>query len=144
MRHAPLIRRESRRKAARAVALAAAVLSTTSCAALRPDAETAGRVASDFTTAVTAHDTGAACSLLAPATRSELESDGSSCEQALLDKQIPTGGAIEHTAAFGRSAQVVLRGDVVFLSDFNGRWLVTAAGCRPERDAPYDCALTGG
>ncbi len=144
MAHAPLIRRDARRMAAGAVALAVAVLSTTSCAAVRPDADTAAEVAVDFAADVTSNDSSAACGLLAPDTRSQLESGGTPCAQALLKQKVPTGGAIEHTAAFGRGAQVVLRGDVVFLSDFGGRWLVTAAGCRPKDDVGYDCALSGG
>ena len=35
-------------------------------------------------------------------------------------------------------------GDVVFLSMFGNRWLITAAGCQPRGDRPYDCTLKGG
>jgi len=132
------------RATAKVVVLAVAVLSTTSCGSLGPDTRAAGDVALRFTKSVADRDGTAACALLAPSTRSELESGGKPCAQAVLEEQLPTGSVIERTSAFGRGAQSVLRGDVVFLAEFGSRWLVTAAGCRPRDAAPYDCTVSGG
>jgi len=46
--------------------------------------------------------------------------------------------------AFGRGAQVLMTGDVVFLSKFDDHWSVIAAGCTSRGDRPYDCIVKGG
>jgi hypothetical protein len=30
---------------------------------------------------------------------------------------------------------------MVFLTRWDGRWRVTAAGCEPDGDGPYDCEV---
>ena len=51
---------------------------------------------------------------------------------------------VQDTQAFGRGAQVLMDDDAVFLALFDDRWLITAAGCTPRGDLPYDCTLKGG
>jgi hypothetical protein len=41
----------------------------------------------------------------------------------------------------GRQAQVRLGGDTVFLARSGDGWVVTAAGCDPRPDRPYDCEV---
>jgi hypothetical protein len=128
----------------KAAALLLAVLVTSSCAALGPDVDGATDTAASFERAVAHRDAATACAMLAPQTRSELESGGSPCQQALLQENLPRAGSPQGANAYGGSAQVVLGGDVVFLGRFGHRWLVTAAGCRPRDARPYDCTVSGG
>jgi hypothetical protein len=37
-----------------------------------------------------------------------------------------------------------MAGDVVFLTVSGADWLVTAAGCTPRPERPYDCQVSGG
>jgi hypothetical protein len=115
-----------------------------SCASLGPDTAVAGDVAAAFHQAVSDQDGSAACALLAPGTVTELEeTTGESCDQAVLDQDLPDADTVQDSQAFGRGAQVVLDADVVFLSIFDGQWRITAAGCEPDGDRPYDCAVKG-
>ncbi|MGI5401244.1 hypothetical protein ACQEVG_17650 [Streptomyces sp. CA-135486] len=87
----------------------------------------------------------AACALLAPQTRSELEDSGHmKCAAALEEEQLPVGGAVRDTAVYGQQAMVKLHGDTLFLSLFPGGWRVVAAGCVPEAGKPYQCQIKGG
>ena len=45
----------------------------------------------------------------------------------------------------GRVAKTLVRlaGDTVFLAVFPGGWRVTAAGCTPRGDRPYNCTVQG-
>ncbi len=103
----------------------------------------AGRVAAQFSAAVTAADTGTACDLLAAGTRSALETEsGSPCPDALRELALP-GGELLETQAFGRAAESRLDSDVVFLTLSTEGWQVAAAGCTPHADRPYSCDLKG-
>ncbi len=93
----------------------------------------------------------AACAFLAPATGKDLEdSGGQKCQEAILTQDLPDTQGLPDPRTRGtpgRSAgprRCRRRGDVVFLSMFGNRWLVTAAGCTPRGDRPYDRALKGG
>ena len=115
------------------------------CASLAPDAHAAGRVAERFHLALSAGDGEAACAELAPETLSVLESDADEpCASAILAEDIPEGGHVLESQAYGQVAQVALDGDVVFLASFGERWRVTAAGCRPRDNRPYHCSIDGG
>ena len=121
------------------------VVLLTSCSTLGPDTTAAAGVASAFHRAVRDGDGNAACALLAPATVEDLEgSSGQSCPDAILTQDLPDTRDVQDTQAFGRAAQVSMDSDVVFLSVFGDRWLITAAGCTPRGDRPYDCTLKGG
>jgi hypothetical protein len=91
-------------------------------------------VASDFTHAVADQNGAAACALLAPATRDELErSAGTSCSKAILDENLPEAGAALASSVFGTMAQVSISTDVLFLAEFPRGWRVMAAGCAPSQ-----------
>ena len=103
--------------------------------------------ADQFTRAVADKDGVAACALLAPATRAELEqSAGSSCRSAIVEENLPEVGPLESSATFGTMAQVSFGSDVVFLAESPRGWRVMAAGCAPGTtpDKPYECQLSGG
>lgn len=68
---------------------------------------------------------------------------GQGCPEAILAQNLPGAHEVRDSQAFGRGAQVLMDGDVVFLL-FGNRWLITAAGCQPRGDRPYDCTLKGG
>jgi hypothetical protein len=85
----------------------------------------------------------ARCALLAPATRSALElRAGAPCPQ-VLGRLGVQGGSVRSVEVWGGDAQVRLAGDTVFLAQGRTGWQVTAAGCRPEGDAPHACAVEG-
>jgi hypothetical protein len=109
------------------------------------DAAGAARAASDFAVAVSDSDGGRACTLLSPAlARSLADAQGTPCASAVLGQQLPPPAPTERTEVDGQQAFVVTRTDTMFLSRFPGGWRVIGAGCVPEGDAPYDCAVSGG
>ncbi len=86
-----------------------------------------------------------ACALLAPRTLDELEkSERTSCAQAVIEEQLPTGDAVRRVDVYGDQARVVLTVDTLFLAHFPSGWKVTAAGCAPRPEQPYDCTIKGG
>jgi hypothetical protein len=115
------------------------------CATTSPDAHAAEEVAAGFHRALDSGDASVACRLLAPRTVSEVEERSSSaCDKALGSMDLPAAGDVVAGGAYGLSAQVILRGDTVFLSLTPSGWLVTAAGCTRVPDEPYDCTVKGG
>jgi hypothetical protein len=133
-----------RRPALAALAVLPAVL-VASCSTLGPDTTAAAGVALVFHRAVLDGVGHAACALLAAASVEDLVgSYGHPCPYAILTQNLPAAQDVQDTQAFGRAAQVSMDGDVVFLSVFGDRWLITAAGCTPRGDRPYDCTLKGG
>ena len=89
-------------------------------------------------------DAATACSLLAPQTASELEKGSRSCQQGLSDAEPPAGGRLREVEVYGLDAIARLDGDTVFLARFEKGWKVTAAGCTPQPDGPYECDIKGG
>ncbi len=119
-----------------------AVFSTGCDSATEPAARA---VAGAFADALAASNGSAACQLLAPATKAELEqSAGKACPAAILEEDVPALGAVEDSAAFGTMAKVTFAEDTVFVTAFKGDWKVMAAGCSPVPGHPYDCLLRGG
>ena len=111
------------------------------------DGETEGprSTAKAFERAVESDDGAAACDLLAPKTRDELEqSAGTPCAEAILAEDLPAAGASTESSAYGSMAQVRFTGDTLFLAEFPDGWRVLAAGCAPKPKAPYDCVVQGG
>ncbi|MEV8530471.1 hypothetical protein [Streptomyces sp. NPDC051211] len=105
-------------------------------------ARDAGRA---FEQALASRDYGAACDLLAPETRAQLEEDEKqSCAQALEGQELPTPGAVNGAEVYGRQALIRAEGETLFLSRFSGGWRVVAAGCTPQQDKPYQCLVKGG
>jgi len=101
--------------------------------------------AADFYAALADRDGAAACALLAPATRSELEqSSGKPCPRAVLEEKVPKAGDPDTVQVFGTEGQVTFDRETTFLGDFPQGWRVVAAGCTPREPRPYDCVLSGG
>ena len=95
--------------------------------------------------AVSAEDGAAACDLLVPETRSELEGDAEvDCESAVLEQDLPSITEVETIEVYGRNARVVLDSDTAFLTQASAGWQLLAAGCVERRDRPYDCSISGG
>jgi hypothetical protein len=88
-------------------------------------------------------DPQARCDLLSPATLIAFESAASApCPDAIA--QVPLrGGEVTAVEVWGDDAQVRLNGDTLFLTETGGGWRVTAAGCEPRGEAPYDCEVEG-
>jgi len=115
---------------------------TTGCGSQQPAATL---VATKFVQALGSSNSAAACSYLAPETKSDLESSaGKSCPTALTEEDLPTAGPVEASKTFGTMAQVRFSADTLFLARFKSGWKVMAAGCSPKPGQPYDCQLQGG
>lgn len=119
------------------------------CAGGQDDAVVAA--ATSFGDAVREQDGAAACAALAPLTRQQVEADEQQpCPQALLGQDLLAPAELRSLERFGRQAAVVVedaggRTDTWFLSRFDGRWLLVAAGCRDRGEQlPYDCDVEGG
>jgi hypothetical protein len=89
-------------------------------------------------------DPEARCDLLTPKALAALEkSQSASCGDAI--GQLPVdGGDVESVEVWGGDAQVKLSGDTVFLTETHAGWKVSAAACKPNVDAPYDCEVEAG
>jgi hypothetical protein len=125
------------------VGLCALLLLTGCAGSERVDA--ARSSAEAFERALAAGDGAAACHLLAPDTAQEVaQSAGTSCASGILHEGLPKAGAVRASTAWGRSAQVRLASDTLFLSHFADGWRVLAAGCSPQPGKPYDCTVQGG
>ena len=124
---------------------AAGVLTLAGCGSVGGREQAASAVAARLLTAVDAKDGAAACAVLAPNTISELEqSAGKSCDQAILEEDLPKPAAVTSSRVYGQWAQVHLADDTVFLAVFAASWRVVAAGCQSRGEQPYDCTLQGG
>jgi hypothetical protein len=133
---------DRRRHATAGMVVGCAMLVVGGCAA---GPGPAGATASRFDAAVGRSDWDAACAMLAPATRDDIEqSAGSSCPAALEEEGLEQAGPVVRVEAFGTMAQVRMGQDTVFLARFPGGWKVWAAGCSPQTGRPYDCRLKGG
>jgi hypothetical protein len=123
---------------------ACALLALTGCAGQgsaedRPAAE----AAEHFTQDVKA-DPAAACGLLAPQTRVKLEDEQGPCARSLPQSKVPQdAGSVREVKVYGKDAVAYLERDTVFLARFDDGWRVTAAGCTPNGDRPYDCDVEG-
>ncbi len=113
------------------------------CSSGNDDAAT--RAAERLRTGLQAGDGAAACDALSDEVRQELaQSQGTSCETAVMEAGIPDAGRVVDVKVYGTAAQVRYAEDVVFLGEFPDGWKVTAAGCTRQADAPYDCKVQGG
>jgi hypothetical protein len=113
------------------------------CGAPGPREDDAVSAARAFEAALGASRYVLACALLAPQTRQEVAAE-EECGRALARQDLPAAGGEAVTQVYGRQAMVRLRGDTLFLSQFEQGWKVVAAGCAPRPDQPYDCRVKGG
>ena len=128
-----------------AATLTSAVLLVGCTGSVDPEGDRVQRAAEDFAAAVQQKRGADACRRLSRETVSELEqSQGKPCAQAITAMSLSEDGPVRSVDVYGRSAKVVLAGDVLFLGFFGGDWKVVAAGCTPRPAAPYDCTVKGG
>ena len=128
------------------VVVALAALSSGACT---PAGDAPEQVVAGFYAALAAGDGVAACAALAPAVVEAVEEDfASACPEALTtgdlgaDLQDRAQGTTEpRVRVAGRQAQAALGTDTVFLSRSGSGWLITAAGCTPRPERPYDCEV---
>jgi hypothetical protein len=121
------------------VVLSAAVLA--GCANQTGEQD-ASKVAAQFLDAAGRGDGQTACALLGPKTRDDLEvSNGQPCSQSLPMDRLQ--GTVGNASVWSDWAQVSTNGGALFLTEFDSGWLITAAGCKPNGDAPYRCVLGG-
>jgi hypothetical protein len=122
--------------------VAAVVPLATVLAGCTPAGQMAVRdTAEQFQAAVRGDDDRAACGLLADEARGSLESASTQpCDRALGALGLPDG-AVVSVAVWGDDAQVHLDSGVLFLARYGSGWRITAAGCQPRQDMPYDCAV---
>lgn len=118
---------------------AVAVLVTACGGTQDPDV---ARVATGLMEAVEGDDGTGACALLAPPVRSELEdTSGSPCAEAVLEEDVGAPSDSTEVEVFDTMARAVVGSETLFLSRFDGRWLVVAAACDPVAGKPYNCAV---
>jgi hypothetical protein len=102
-------------------------------------------VGEEYAAAVASRDWSAACDLLAPTTRQELEqSAGKPCAEALPEEDPPVVEGAPAPSIFGTQAQLHYAADTLFLSPYDGAWRIVAAVCTPRAERPYDCSVSGG
>ncbi|CAM3662849.1 hypothetical protein [Isoptericola cucumis] len=135
------------RRARQAAAALALVAAAAACAG--PGEGDAADVVTRFYAAVAAGDGDAACALLLPGAAQDLAHEsGVPCGEALVDPQEAggvlaerAGAAVDAVHLAGGQAQVVTATDTVFLARSGGTWVVTAVGCDPRGERPYDCEV---
>jgi hypothetical protein len=102
----------------------------------------AGSAAQDLLDAVRDGDGAAACAALAAPTREELEqTSGKACPAAVLEEDLSEGTGDVRVQVFDSMAQVQVGAETLFLSRFDGTWLVVAAACTDVPTEPYDCSI---
>lgn len=88
-------------------------------------------------------DPAAACALLAPATLTALQDHDGDCPTGLPQQIQPPSDLATSTAVYGKYAIVHVGADTIFAARFDDGWRVTAAGCTPQADRPYNCKIKG-
>jgi hypothetical protein len=96
--------------------------------------------AARFLDAVSHSDTRTACALLTPRTRQDVvTSENQPCGQALPTDRL--NGTAQSGDTWSDQAMVTTESGALFLTEFDNGWLVSAAGCEPDGDAPYRCVV---
>jgi hypothetical protein len=110
----------------------------------RGEAEGPLRAVRAFEAALASGRGEAACTLLAPDTRRSLEdSEKQPCPTAVLQAELPRDVSADSAEVFGDQALVRSSRQALFLTRASGSWVVTAAGCTPREDLPYECEVEG-
>ncbi|GHG61291.1 hypothetical protein GCM10018779_28970 [Streptomyces griseocarneus] len=119
-------------------------VTATACGSPHERRDDAHAAAVRFEQALGAGRTAVLCAALAPGTREEVEQSAEGpCDRAVERDKLPAGGAVRHVDVYGDQAQAVLEHDTVFLAHFDDGWKVTAAGCEPHGEEPYQCEIKG-
>lgn len=124
---------------------AACAVCLTACSTLGAREAAASQAALRFEESIQRADGTRACAALAPETRQELlESAKMPCAKAVFEEHLSHAGAVREVQVYGQQARVVLAADTLFLSAFPSGWKITAAGCTPRPQQPYQCQIKGG
>lgn len=115
-------------------------IALTGCAA-EGDRSAASDTATRFLSAAADGDSGTACALLTPRTREDLVTSDGPCEESLPADELT--GMVTGSDTWSEWAKVDTDSGALFLTEFESGWLVSAAGCAPEQDAPYRCLVGG-
>ncbi|MFJ2828430.1 hypothetical protein ACIPC1_12695 [Streptomyces sp. NPDC087263] len=122
-----------------------ALATVSGCGTLAERRDAAASEVTRFERALDAQQPERLCAALAPSTREELEQSAKQrCEQAIGEQDLPSAGAVRGVDVYGDQARVVFEHDTVFLARFSAGWKVTAAGCLPRSQRPYQCEIKGG
>ncbi|WAL99282.1 hypothetical protein [Streptomyces sp. Je 1-369] len=114
------------------------------CGGVDAREDAAARAAARFEAGLRAPDAARGCAALAPGTLEELEHSAEQpCAKALPDARVPLSTRVRHVDVYGRQARVVTDRDTLFLSSFPDGWRITAAGCTPRPEKPYQCQIKG-
>jgi ketosteroid isomerase-like protein len=129
----------------RARVLAAAGVAVVVCSGcgVTPGTGAVTRTADAWLAAARARDAAALCRLVTPAAAQSAETGDETCVQALADLDFPGTGRVGAVQVWSDRAQVKAGGDTLFLTEVDGGWRVSAAGCTAEADGPDDCDLEG-
>lgn len=102
----------------------------------------ASQAAIRFLEAASNSDGAAACALLLPKTRDDLMvSEGQPCAESLPMDRIH--GTVREASVWSDWAKVTTDQGALFLTEYESGWLVSAAGCESNGDAPYRCVVGG-
>jgi hypothetical protein len=86
-------------------------------------------------------DAETACALLTPRTRDDIVTEDGPCQDALPADELT--GSVTAADTWSEWAKVDTEDGSLFLAKFDSGWLVSAAGCQPDEDAPYHCLVGG-
>jgi hypothetical protein len=134
--------------APRAMSLTALVVCLTGAGCgTKDDERSVGTVADRFYSALRAHAGDRACAQLSTNAVKTLESaSGRSCAAAINKLKLP-GVRTAHSTVYLDSARAEVAGaepgEAAFLDRTALGWRISAAGCTPKGDGPYDCELEG-
>ena len=123
-----------------ACAVAAFAIATAGCASQGERDEAAG-TATRFLQAAQDGDAETACALLTPRTRDDIVTEDGPCPSALPANELT--GTVTGADTWSDWAKVDTETGSLFLARFESGWLVSAAGCRPDENAPYHCLVGG-
>ena len=125
------------------VVLAALTGLVAGCGAPSPRVDGASAAAEAFRSAVAGQDSAAVCALLTGPVVSELATAGKPCTAAVDELGLEDPGRLEQVDVWGRAALARFGASDLFLTEVDGVWRVTAAGCRARPEAPADCEVGG-
>ncbi|MBW8482444.1 hypothetical protein [Actinomadura parmotrematis] len=115
------------------------LISLTGCAA-SGEKDAVAAAATAVVDAAQRGDGAGACAGLVPRAAASLESGGSRCAEEIVKLGLQ-GGPVSGVQVWGGNARATVAGQTVFETRWGSGWKVTAAGCRPQGDRPYDCQV---
>lgn len=119
----------------------AVVLASIAGCGTKSDEREVREVTERFYAAIDDEDGKLACEQLSQDTAEEVEASAKQpCEKAILDEDL-SGGEVASVAVFTGEASADAGGETVFLDKGDDGWHISAAGCEPRTEAPYDCEV---